>query len=475
MPTEEPDRTPTPLEAPILSMPPGAKLWLDRGARLAATAAYPGVIAVMSVIRNKWFATHLDVSGIGVLAQIISGQTWLGIAAGLGMTLPVAQAIAHALGRGDGEGARRSFWTAFGLVAAAVLAIATAALLLAPGVSKALLDVSSHADLVRWSVLGLAGYAVSNLLLGLFAGRSDVIGPVVFAALGGVASLAATFLLVPRAGLAGATIAVAIFWPAGALGVLLARGRAYRDVPGRPTLPIVRRDVAKQLLGIGTAALFMSLLDLGTMLALRAHYVRAHGVDANGLLQAALAMSQLVGAVFYAYLSSYAFGKISAASAAGGVDAARTYTRRQWKPLLLLATAGTAFMMVAAAPLLHLLYSNRFDGARPLMAWTLLGEFGRIAALTWSAGALPVGGRRLWVGIGVVQPIALAVAYAAFTLAGAGARSLPFAYAAGGGVLFAIAMIRMRRAGVGPRLGDVAAAAVAAALLTTLAAVITRV
>ena len=42
-------------------------------------------------------------------------------------------------------------------------------------------------------------------------------------------------------------------------------------------------------------------------------------------------------------------------------------------------------------------------------------------------------------------------------------------------VLFAIAMIRMRRAGVGPRPGDVAAAVVAAAFLTTLAAVITRV
>lgn len=456
-------------------MPPGARLWIERGARLAATAAYPAVVAVMSVIRNKWFATHLDVSGIGVLAQIVQGQTWLGLAAGLGMNLPVAQAVSEAMGRGDLVAARRAFWTAAGLVLGAVLVVAAAALLLAPAISQALLGVSSHADLVRWSVLGLAGYAASGLLLGLFAARSDVTGPVIYAALGGAASLAATFLLVPRLGLLGATIAVAAFWPAGVLGVLLARGWMYRDVPAAPTRPIVRREVAQRLLGIGTAALFMALLDLGTMLALRAHYVRAHGVDANGLLQAALALSQLVGAVFYAYLSSYAFGKISAASAAGGVDAARTYTRRQWKPLLLLAAAATAFTMVAASPLLHLLYSTRFDAARPLMAWALLGEFGRIAALTWSVGSLPVGGRRLWVGIGVMQPIALAVAYAAFDHAGAGAMSLPFAYATGGGVLLLVAILRMRRAGVGPRAGDLVAALGAMALLTGLAAVITRV
>jgi Na+-driven multidrug efflux pump len=455
-------------------MPPGARLWLDRGARLAATAAYPAVTAIVAAVRNKWVATHLDVSGIGVLAQIISGQTWLGIAAGLGMSLPVAQVVSDALGRGDREAARRGFWTAFGLVAAATAVVGALALLLAPVLSDALLGVSGHADLVRWSVLGVAGIALSNLLIGLFAGRSDVTSPITYAAFGGTASLAAAFLLVPRAGLAGATLSVAVFWPAGMLGVLLVRGRGYRDVLGPPTRPLVRSDDARRLLSVGTAALFQSLLDLGTMLALRAHYVRAYGVEANGLLQAALALSQLLGAVFYAYLASYAFGKISAATAAGGVDAARAYTQRQWKPLLLLATIAIAVAMVAASPLLHLLYSTRFDGARPLMTWTLLGEFGRIAALTWSVGSLPVGGRRLWVGIGVTSPIAIALGYMAFTHAGAGAMSLAYAYATGGGILFLVAVTRMARAGVKPRLGDVAASLIAASLVAGLALVITR-
>jgi O-antigen/teichoic acid export membrane protein len=474
MPSPEESGTPPLPQTPLFAMPPGARLWVDRGMRLAATAAYPGVSAIVSAIRNKWVATHLEVAGIGVLAQIVSGQTWLGIASGLGMSLPVAQAIADSMGRGDPASARRSFWTAFGLVAFALVVVSGAVLLLAPVVAQALLGVPGHADLVRWSVLGLAGYALSNLLIGMFAGRSDVTSPVVYAALGGLASLVATFLLVPRAGLAGATVGIAIFWPAGVAGVLLARGRAYRDVPGPPVRPLVRKDEAGRLLRVGTAALFLSLLDLGTILALRAHYVRAYGIDANGLLQAALALSQLVGAVFYAYLASYAFGKISAATAAGGIEAARAYTRRQWRPLLLLAAGGAAFAMVAAAPLLHLLYSTRFDAARPLMAWTLLGEFGRIAALTWSVGSLPVGGRRLWVGIGVAQPVMLAAAYAAFTAGGAGAMSLPYAYAAGGAAMLVVAMVQMRRVGVGPRPGDLAGALLALAALAALAVTIRR-
>jgi len=89
-------------------------------------------------------------------------------------------------------------------------------------------------------------------------------------------------------------------------------------------------------------------------------------------------------------------------------------------------------------------------------------------------GSLAVGGRRLWVGIGVTPPIAIALAYVAFARAGAGAMSLAYAYAAGGGILFLVAVARMSRAGVKPRPGDVAASLLAAALLIALAAFITR-
>src|SRR5205823_8242744 len=125
-------------------------------------------------------------------------------------------------------------------------------------------------------------------------------------------------------------------------------------------------------------------------------YLRLNGVAANGLLQAALALAQLVGGLFYAWLSSYCFGRMSAA---GGVEGVRAYTRKLWGPTMLVAGGGFAAAMLLASPLLHLFYSHRFESARPLMAWTLAGEFARVAIQLWGLGALPLGGVRLWMPI----------------------------------------------------------------------------
>jgi hypothetical protein len=186
-------------------------------------------------------------------------------------------------------------------------------------------------------------------------------------------------------------------------------------------------------------------LDQGVLLAVRAHVVHANGPAANGLLQAALAMSQQVGALFYAYLGSYAFGKISATGSAAGIQA---YTRRQWLPLVAAAALVLAFAMVAAAPLLHLLYSSRFDPARAMMSYTLVGEFGRVCLQAVALGSLPLGGARLWFRIGLVQPASVAACYAAFAATGSGPLSLPRAYAAAGAVTFVAGSWMMARAGV---------------------------
>jgi hypothetical protein len=199
----------------------------------------------------------------------------------------------------------------------------------------------------------------------------------------------------------------------------------------------------------------LSLVDVGTLLALRAHYLRTQGVEWNGLLQAALALSQQVGAVFYSYYAGYAFGKVSAAEASGGVEGVRAYTARQWRPITLLGAGAIAFAMLAATPLLHLLYSHRFDGARPLMAAALFGEFCRVAAHAWGLGSLPVGGRSLWLRIGVTQPVALAAGYVWFTASGAREMALPYAYAAAGVATLAVSLGAMSARGVRPRRGDV--------------------
>jgi hypothetical protein len=202
------------------------------------------------------------------------------------------------------------------------------------------------------------------------------------------------------------------------------------------------------------------------MLAVRSNYLSVNGVAANGLLQAALALSQQVGTLFYAYLSNYAFGKVSGL---GGAAPIRVYTRRHWRPLMLLAAPIFALAMVASAPLLHLLYSSRFDPARPLMAWTLWGEFCRVGMNAWAVGALPTGGARLWLPIGIAPAIGLALSYAVLSHANLGTLSLPLAYAGAGLFSLCFGGIAMSRAGVTLTKQDLAVALGSALALAALA------
>jgi hypothetical protein len=174
-----------------------------------------------------------------------------------------------------------------------------------------------------------------------------------------------------------------------------------------------------------------------------------------------------VGSLFYAYLASYAFGKISGVS---GVDGTRAYTRKHWATLMLLAAVALVATRLGATPLLHLLYSHRFDPAEPLMAWALVGEYGRIGLLTWALGSLPLGGARLWFPISLVFPAALAVAYVIFAASGAGPLSMPKAYAAAGLAAACVCGLIMGRRGVTLGARDLAIFAGGAVVLVLFAA-----
>jgi len=441
-------------------------LWRNRSLRFLLGASSTLLNGLTGILRNKWFAHHLEASGIGILAQVVASQAWLGTAAGMGLGLPVARAVGAATASGDQAAARRTVWAAFALLAISGSMVIALGLLFAAPMSMALLGTDAYATLIRVSMVGVLGIALQGTLVGIFAGRSDLKAPLTFALVGGLVSVTATLLLVPRWGLTGAALAVAILFPAGCVGALLIHRREYGPLVTAPSKPVLTAGLARSLLTVAGAGLSAALVEQGTFLALRSHYVRSNGVEANGYLQAGLAISQQVGSLFYAYLTSYAFGKISGLT---GVEATRDYTRKHWAPIMLLAAAALILTRLGAAPLLHLLYSHRFDPAQPLMAWALVGEFGRIGLVLWTLGALPMGGARLWFPITLLISALVAVAYAIFAASGAGPLSLPKAYATAGLAAACIGGMIMSRRGVTLSARDVLVFAGGAAALLFLA------
>src|SRR5438093_292333 len=204
-----------------------AALWQQRFLRFALGGGAPVLGGVLGALRNKWLAYHLEASGLGVLAQVISGQNWLGTMTGLGLGLPVARAVGGATAAGDASAVRRATWTALGLMTPCLIGVVAIGLLLAPWLSRALLGSDAHATLVRISMLGVAGLALQTLALGLFAGHSDVRAPLTLAMAGGIASLAVIVALVPRAGLAGGALGAAVLFPAGVAASLWVHRRRY--------------------------------------------------------------------------------------------------------------------------------------------------------------------------------------------------------------------------------------------------------
>ncbi|HZE19691.1 MAG TPA: hypothetical protein VE402_06175 [Candidatus Angelobacter sp.] len=428
-------------------------LWRTRSLRFLMGASATILSGLTGILRNKWIAQHLEASGIGILAQVVSSQMWLGSVGGMSLVLPVTRSVGAATASGDWAGARRVVWAAMAMLTMSASIVIALGLFFAPLISSALLGSPRYASLIRISMIGVAGVAFQQLVVGIFAGRSDLKGPLAFSAVGGLGSVAATLYLVPRAGLAGAVLAVSLLFPLGCLGAILLRRKEHALLLTRLPERALTAGMARGLLTVASSGLVAALVEQGVFLTIRSHYVRTFGIEANGFLQAGLAISQQVGSLFYAYLASYAFGKISGLV---GAEGTRDYTRKHWSAIMLLAAAALLVTSLGASPLLRLLYSHRFDPAQPLIAWAVVGEYGRIGLLTWALGSLPLGGPRLWLPLALLFPATLGVAYAVSVASGAGILSMPKAYAISGLAAPLVGGMIMSRRGVTLRVRDLA-------------------
>lgn len=147
-------------------------------------------------------------------------------------------------------------------------------------------------------------------------------------------------------------------------------------------VPLWNWTEARPLLLLGFAFMASAMMTNGVAYFARTFVVRALGIEAAGLFQAAWMISSVyVGFILTAMAADY-FPRLTAAQ-----DNRSTMNRlvnEQTEVALLLAGPGVLLTITLAPYLLGLLYSSDFQAAADVLRWQSLGVFGRV--LSWPMG-----------------------------------------------------------------------------------------
>jgi PST family polysaccharide transporter len=183
---------------------------------------------------------------------------------------------------------------------------------------------------------------------------------------------------------------------------------------------------SRLLVSLGSAFMWCGVLAAGVALATRAWIVRDFGPQANGIYQAAWAISgvfagfilQAMGADFYPRLT---------AAAKDNSDVNRL-ANEQTEAGILLALPGLLATLVFAPWAIRLFYTGKFLEASELLPWFVLGIFGKVVSWPLAYIQAAKGNSRLyatsetaamamlllltWLGLRWLQVPGVAVAYA---------------------------------------------------------------
>lgn len=337
-----------------------------------STAATVG----FSIARSKVTALVLGPTGVGVTAEILQLVT-LAMAPVVMFSGPVlVSKLAAAQARGDTAAINRlqdTAWTLSGLTAlvAAIAAVVSGLFLLpAPWGPSA------------WVLTALASAgALVGVLINIPTQSLVVFGKLRVLMLLGIGTACLQTLLVIAAttmlGLKGQFLALAL---GPLLGLLLATFTSARHIP---TLRwrrrwLLDRSFLQDALRFGGTALASALGLQVALFVLRTALEAKGGPALNGQFQAAWS----IGSVYFGFvlggIGTFAFPRYAAAQT---VDELATEVRNASRFVLRVAPPVILGMVALRAPLVHLLYSEKFDEAIPLMGLMMVGDLAR--AMVW--------------------------------------------------------------------------------------------
>lgn len=365
---------------------------------LKSTALIGGssVITVLfSIIRNKAMALLLGPAGVGLIGLYSSIADIAFSLAGLGIQASGVRQIAEAVGSGDADRIART---------ATVLKRTSLVL----GLLGALLLVALAYPVADFT-FGRPGYAGGVALLSaailfrlladgqmaLIQGMRDIAS---LARINVLAAFFSTAIGIPLIYLFGTSGIVALLVAGGAasLAICWRFGRQIR-LPAPPMSTRQVREEIGSLLKLGFVFMVSGFLTLGAAYAIRLIVMRAEGIAAAGLYQAAWTLGgfyasfvlQAMGTDFYPRLTAVAQDDAEC----------NRLVNEQAQVSMLVAGPGLIATLTAAPLVIRLLYSPEFYAAVDLLRWICLGMMLRVIAWPMGYIVLAKGAKRafFWV------------------------------------------------------------------------------
>lgn len=339
-----------------------------------------GINYLIGLVRTKAVAILLGPSGVGLVALYVSAIELVGTFAGMGISSSGVREVAEAHGGGDQatvartvKTLRRACWVtgilgwlltaslsyplslwAFGSYErAGAIMILGATLFLAAisgGQSALLQGTRRIGDLARANVLAAIFSTIAAVALYSWLGQKGII-PVLL--------MTAAFNL-------------GVSW-------WYARRIQTVDVPQSWAETLAN---SKRLVGLGFAFMYGALLAAGAGLAIRSVIVRELGLDANGIYQAAWAISGMFAGFIFNAMAADFYPRLTAAARDNGQ--VNRLVNEQIEIGLLLALPSLLLTLAFAPWLMHLFYSPKFTPGAALLPWLIIGLFGQL--ISWPLG-----------------------------------------------------------------------------------------
>ena len=333
-----------------------------------------GINYLIAMVRTKLVAVLLGPSGVGLVGLYVSATELVGTIAGLGIGTSGVREVAEAHGGRDVEHVARTVKT----LRRACWATGIVGWILAAALSYPLSVYTFGSGERAWAVAILG---ITILIAAVSSGQSALIQGTRrigdLARMGMLGAVAGTIIAVGLYGWLGESGIVPVLIVTAAVNLSFSWWFA-RKIP-LATVSLTWKETlgnSKQLVGLGLAFMYGALLAAILGLTIRSVIVRQLGLDANGIYQAAWAISGMFAGFILNAMGTDYYPRLTAV--AHDNEQVNRLVNEQIEIGILLALPGLLGTLAFAPWLMRVFYSAKFLPAAGLLPWLALGIFGQV-------------------------------------------------------------------------------------------------